>query len=76
MHCDEIVIRDAILRRVKLEMVQLHFFLSDVDECASRNGGCDHICNNQPGSFKCKCKKGFNLAADKTSCVKLVVIRG
>ncbi|XP_044174744.1 uncharacterized protein LOC114975818 isoform X3 [Acropora millepora] len=35
----------------------------DIDECNSANHLtlCDHICENIPGSYKCSCKKGFNL---------------
>ena len=31
----------------------------DIDECASSRGGCDHRCHNTPGSFECRCRKGF-----------------
>ncbi|XP_074618591.1 uncharacterized protein LOC141877470 isoform X4 [Acropora palmata] len=35
----------------------------DIDECNSTNHLtlCDQICENIPGSYKCSCKKGFNL---------------
>ena len=33
--------------------------LSDVDECASSNGGCDQICTNNPGSYQCGCNQGY-----------------
>ena len=32
---------------------------SDVNECSVANGGCDHVCENLPGTFKCTCKPGF-----------------
>ncbi|KAB7495002.1 Collagen and calcium-binding EGF domain-containing protein 1 [Armadillidium nasatum] len=32
----------------------------DIDECEKGNGGCDHICENTLGSFRCKCKNDFN----------------
>ncbi|RXG69258.1 Collagen and calcium-binding EGF domain-containing protein 1 [Armadillidium vulgare] len=32
----------------------------DIDECEKGNGGCDHICENTLGSFRCKCKKMDN----------------
>ncbi|KAM6980113.1 growth arrest-specific protein 6 [Aplochiton taeniatus] len=33
----------------------------DVDECAKRNGGCDHECNNTLGSYRCSCHHGYVL---------------
>lgn len=33
----------------------------DVDECANANGGCQHKCVNEIGSFKCECFAGFEL---------------
>ena len=35
------------------------FVSSDVDECASSNGGCDQICTNNPGSYQCSCNQGY-----------------
>ena len=33
----------------------------DVDECADgANGGCDQLCVNKPGSFRCDCREGYN----------------
>ena len=40
----------------------------DVDECAEDNGGCDHKCHNNVGSFKCACQKGYILMGDKKKC--------
>ncbi|XP_051882022.1 growth arrest-specific protein 6 [Pristis pectinata] len=40
----------------------------DVDECKSRNGGCEHICSNVEGSYRCSCRPGFNLLPDKRRC--------
>ncbi|KAK1335951.1 hypothetical protein QTO34_003751 [Cnephaeus nilssonii] len=42
--------------------------LMDIDECQTRNGGCDHFCKNTVGSFDCSCKKGFKLLTDEKSC--------
>ena len=49
------------------QSIQLKLF-SDVNECAVRNGGCDHICKNQQGSFECKCKVGFKIGTDGKTC--------
>ncbi|XP_033096564.1 uncharacterized protein LOC117100841 [Anneissia japonica] len=32
----------------------------DIDECLTNNGGCEHICDNFPGSFSCSCYDGFD----------------
>ena len=41
----------------------------DVNECETLNGGCDHQCNNTVGSFHCKCRKGFFLHRNGTTCI-------
>ncbi|CAH1256718.1 SCUBE3 [Branchiostoma lanceolatum] len=40
----------------------------DQDECATDNGGCDHICTNVPETYKCSCRQGFALMADGHGC--------
>jgi len=39
----------------------LFLFYSDIDECATSNGGCDTnaICVNTVGSYFCYCKPGY-----------------
>jgi len=36
-------------------------YCSDVDECATNNGGCsaDATCTNAAGAFICACKSGY-----------------
>ena len=41
---------------------------SDIDECLTSNGGCQHICMNTPGSRQCQCRTGYILASDGRSC--------
>lgn len=31
----------------------------DVDECENDNMGCDQLCVNTPGSYKCGCREGY-----------------
>jgi hypothetical protein len=42
---------------------------TDVDECATANGGCDGQCSNRPGSFICSCPVGFRLASNGKKCI-------
>ena len=44
---------------------------TDVNECATNNEGCDHVCTNSVGSFQCSCNSGYSLAADGTTCVDI-----
>ncbi|XP_050394072.2 tolloid-like protein 1 [Patella vulgata] len=43
-------------------------FMTDKDECAEDNGGCQHICNNNVGSFTCACDNGYTLHENKLDC--------
>jgi len=49
----------------------LHTSLSrtDVNECDTNNGGCDHYCTNTIGSFECSCYPGYTLAGDGHACL-------
>ena len=49
------------------------FFSLDVDECTVGNGGCEHSCRNKPGTFYCRCKRGFKLNPDRKSCSGMMV---
>jgi len=48
-----------------LDFVRL---LVDKDECASNNGGCQHICKNTVGSYQCSCHNGFTLHDNQRDC--------
>ena len=41
---------------------------ADVDECDRLNGGCEHQCLNNVGSFLCMCSEGYTLAGDGLHC--------
>ncbi|XP_078603619.1 uncharacterized protein LOC144877552 isoform X4 [Branchiostoma floridae x Branchiostoma japonicum] len=41
---------------------------TDVDECASNNGGCEGTCTNNVGSFDCACGAGLVLNTDGLAC--------
>jgi len=42
--------------------------VTDINECAVINGGCEHDCFNTPGSFTCSCPPGYQLTADGLHC--------
>ena len=48
---------------------KLYFFIADDIECFLSNGGCDHICFNTDGSYRCACRPGFSLAPDGKKCL-------
>ena len=41
---------------------------SDIDECSSQNGRCQHNCTNTNGSHTCSCVEGCQLASNNMSC--------
>jgi len=43
----------------------------DVNECLVRNGGCNQICINLVGAWRCACKRGYRLARDGFTCVDI-----
>ncbi|KAI0236513.1 hypothetical protein LSAT2_012938 [Lamellibrachia satsuma] len=40
----------------------------DIDECARKTDGCQQICVNTKGSFKCACADGFTVNGDRKTC--------
>lgn len=40
----------------------------DINECESKNGGCDDNCINTIGSFYCTCEDGYELNDNELSC--------
>jgi len=46
--------------------------VTDVDECATENGGCEHFCSNVVGSFVCSCPAGYRLADDRSTCKRML----
>ncbi|XP_072425642.1 cartilage matrix protein-like [Chiloscyllium punctatum] len=45
--------------------------ICDTDLCGVIGHGCEQICVNTPGSFICKCKKGFVLNSDQKTCRRI-----
>lgn len=43
----------------------------DINECddpINKNGGCDQICVNFPGSYRCYCEDGYYIQPNKMGC--------
>lgn len=40
----------------------------DINECNQGNGGCEQLCTNTFGSYKCSCNDGYTLDFDGVSC--------
>lgn len=57
----------TILVSVVYEYNWVYNFI-DINECKMSNGGCEHVCTNNNGSFFCTCNAGFTLKNDTLSC--------
>ena len=44
------------------------FYLTDIIECNTNNGGCSQQCSNSAGSFLCSCSSGYSLNGDGFTC--------
>ncbi|RMC06587.1 hypothetical protein DUI87_16024 [Hirundo rustica rustica] len=40
-------------------------FDADIDECRTQNGGCNQLCLNKLGSYRCSCYSGYALKDSK-----------
>lgn len=45
-------------------------YFIDKNECATNNGGCQHICTNKIGSYQCFCNNGYILHENKHDCLE------
>ncbi|PIO34909.1 hypothetical protein AB205_0047290, partial [Aquarana catesbeiana] len=57
-----------VLRELKKQSSNNEIHLSDIDECKIMNGGCDSLCENSEGSYKCSCLDGYALVPDGRTC--------
>ena len=42
--------------------------LTDINECDTDNGGCEHNCINTLGSYQCQCREGFFFTSSGGNC--------
>ena len=40
----------------------------DTNECMENNGGCEHSCTNEIGTFACSCDSGYELDSNMLNC--------
>ena len=45
--------------------------VSDIDECEESNGGCNQVCRNSPGTYRCTCFAGYELTDDGSNCTDI-----
>ena len=62
-HCQGIVCLH-VLHNVVLFSIKY----TDIIECTSNNGYCEHSCINTIGSYKCLCDEGYVLNSNARSC--------
>ena len=41
---------------------------TDINECATNNGGCSQLCLNTEGSYSCDCYPGYELGPNNHTC--------
>jgi len=45
---------------------------TEYDECQTKDHGCQHICVNTIGGYRCECKIGYELNPDGRTCEGLI----
>ena len=53
----------------------LGLYFTDINECNTDNGGCDHNCTNKVGTFSCNCSVGYMLDTNGLSCFSKIIDR-
>ena len=47
---------------------------TDINECASHNGGCEQNCQNTIGSYSCSCLSGYLIDSNGYNCTGLKIL--
>ena len=48
------------------------YYLTDINECDTDNGGCEHNCTNTPGSYQCQCREGYETNNNGRNCTGIM----
>ena len=54
-----------------LIIIDIAYNGTDINECASQNGGCEQNCQNTIGSYSCSCLTGYLIASNGYNCTGL-----
>lgn len=46
-----------------------YFYLADINECGTNNGGCSGTCTNSAGTYQCSCSTGYYWSEKGFSCI-------
>ena len=41
---------------------------TDINECATNNGGCSQVCLNSEANYSCDCYSGYGLGPNNYTC--------
>jgi len=48
---------------------------ADVDECSAGRSPCEQVCVNEPGSYRCSCRRGFTaMTHDPRRCEGALIV--
>ena len=58
--------------QIMINAYWIYFCSLDINECATNNGNCAHVCTYTNGSYFCTCLTGFALSADHAHCTGML----
>ena len=50
-------------------MIDVCMYVADIEECRNGLHNCSQVCVELNGGFECDCFPGFQLLADRTTCI-------